>query len=150
MKKFFYILLISFISLGSYSQTTEDVILSDNEFKILAEKATKFYTSDAYLNYDRINNIFREKVGEDFYMDAEDGSFEPINYKKWIEVNIKKTNFSSIEEAILIHKEFYDAFLKKHDGQKKLFPLLSKLDDRYGEKNFRSVYIKHVLQNFIK
>lgn len=150
MKKFFYILLISFISLDSYSQTTEDVILKDNEFKILAEKATKFYRSYAYLNYDRINNIFREKVGEDFYMEAEEGSFEPTNFKKWIDANLNKTNFSSLEEAILIHKEFYDAFLKKHDGQKELFPLLSNLEEKYGEKNFRCVYVKHVLQNFIE
>jgi len=149
MKNFIYIFII-IIPYITFSQNNEDVILKDNEFKILAEKATKFYTSDAYLNYDRINSIFMEKVGEDFYMEAEEGSFEPKNYKKWVEVNLKKTNFNSLEEAILIHEEFYDAFLKKHDGQKELFPLLSKLDNKYGEKNFRAVYVKHVLQKFIK
>lgn len=147
MKKFIYIFITVFIYNFTYSQVTEEVILKDNEFKILAHKATEFYTSEAYINFEKITEEFSDKVGESFYLGG--GSLKPEKYKIWIEKNLNKTNFKSIEEALLAHEKYYNAILKQPD-EKPIRDLLFKLDDKYGSESFRPIFTKHVLNNVFK
>src|SRR5690606_33025392 len=106
--------------------------------------------SETYLNYKNINSKFTEKVGTDFFMDVEKGSFEPENYKKWIEKNLDKTNFTSLEEAILVHKEYYNTSLKMRNAEKEQLLSLSKLINKYGKEKIGPVYIKYILNELSK
>lgn len=146
MKKFLFILIAIFIYNFAYSQTNEEVILKDNEFKILAKKATEFYTSESYINFEKIRKEFLEKVGKSFYPG---GSLDPVKYKSWVEKNLSKTNFSSLEEAISVYEKYYNAILKKPD-EKEITNLLFKLDEKYGSDSFRPIFTKHVLSDVFK
>ena len=133
-----------FVSCITYSQTTEGVILKDKDFKILTEKSIEFYTSEEYINFEKIRKDFLEKVGRSFYPD---GSLAPEKYKIWIEKNLNKTNFTSLEEAMLAHEKYYNAILNKPD-EDEINGLYGKLEDKYGSKNFWPVYIEHILSKF--
>ncbi|HLW42150.1 MAG TPA: hypothetical protein VKY82_07250 [Flavobacterium sp.] len=132
MKRFLFALIVYFISFLSHSQITEETILKDPDFKILEAAAIAFYTSEANINYMNISEEFFDKVGESFIMQLNQGAIEPENFKNWIEKNLDKTNFNSLEEALLAHKEYYNSFLIKRDEQKILLSLLSKLREKYG------------------
>jgi|SRR5690554_2146175 len=132
MKKSLFALLACFISFLSHSQVTEETILNDPDFKILEATAIAFYTSEAHINYVNISEEFFDKVGESFIIRLNQGAIEPENFKNWIEKNLEKTNFNSLEEALSAHKQFYNSFLIKRDGQKVVFSLLSKLSEKYG------------------
>lgn len=146
MPKFIYIFILFFISFFSYSQTNEEIILKDSEFKILAQKATAFYTSEAYINFEKISEEFSDKVGKSFY---QDGSLKPEKYKSWIEKNLDKTNFTSLNETVAIYEKYYNTFLYAPDD-KEILDLLFKLDDKYGSENFTPLFAKHVLHAIFK
>jgi len=138
MKKFISIFLVLFVSYITYSQTSEDVILQDNDFKILSEKSIKFYTSEEYINFEKIRKELLEETGRSFYPG---GLLTPTEYKIWIEKNLKKTKFTSLEEAMLAYEKHYDTD-KETNG------LFGRLNDKYGSKNFWPVYIEHILSKF--
>src|SRR5690606_4811764 len=106
MKKFISIFLVLFVSCITYSQTSEDVILKDNDFKILTEKSIKFYTSEEYINFEKIRKDYVKKIGSSLYAG---GSLAAGQYKIWIEKNLNKANYTSLEEAMLAHEKYYNA-----------------------------------------
>src|SRR5690606_29030541 len=144
MKKFISIFLVLLVSCITYSQTSEDVILQDNDFKILTEKAIKFYTSEECINFEKIRKDFLEKIGGSFYPG---GSLDPAKYKIWMEKNLTKTKFTSLEEAMLAHEKYYNAILNKPD-EKEITSLFGRLQDKYGGERFWPVYIEHILSKF--
>ncbi|HLW61874.1 MAG TPA: hypothetical protein VKY33_00610 [Flavobacterium sp.] len=132
MRKFLFALIVYFISFLSHSQITEETILKDPDFKILEAAAIAFYTSEANINYVNISQELFDKVDESFIMQLNEKAMEPENFKIWIEKNLEKTNFNSLEDALIAHKQYYNSFLIKQDEQKTLFSLLSKLREKYG------------------
>ncbi|WCM40880.1 hypothetical protein MG290_07800 [Flavobacterium sp. CBA20B-1] len=141
MKKFISIIILLIIPCIAFSQKTEDVILNDNEFKALAKKATEFYTSEAYINFEKNREEFSEKVGRSFYPE---GSLEPEKYKSWIKENLDKTNFTSLEEGLSVYYQYYNSILTK-PNEKEITSLLFKLDEKYGSDTFRPIFTKYVL-----
>ncbi|WLD24188.1 hypothetical protein NU10_01965 [Flavobacterium dauae] len=138
MKKFISIFLVLFVSYITYSQTNEDEILKDNDFKILTEKSIKFYTSEEYINFEKIRKELLEETGRSFYPH---GLLTPTEYKMWMEKNLTKTKFTSLEEAMLAYEKHYDTG-KEIDGW------YGKLEDKYGSESFFPVYRKHILSKF--
>ncbi len=138
MKKFISIFLVLFVSWIPYSQTSEDVILKDNDFKILTEKSIKFYTSEEYINFEKIRKELLEETGRSFYPH---GLLTPTEYKMWMEKNLNKTKFTSLEEAMLAYKKHYDT-------GNEINGLYGRLQDKYGWERFFPVYRKHILSKF--
>src|SRR5690606_8753023 len=138
MKKFISIFLVLFVSCITYSQTSEEVILQDNDFKILTEKSIKFYTSAEYINFEKIRKDLLEETGRSFYPG---GLLTPEEYKIWIEKNLNKTNFASLKEGMLAYEKHYNT-------DKEITGLFGRLQDKYGGEHFLPVYNKHILSKF--
>lgn len=140
------ILTAIFFTNFTFSQNNEEDILNDPEFEVLSKKATEFYTSEDYINFEKIRKEFIEKVGKSFHPG---GSLQTEKYQSWIIENLNKTNFTSLEEALAVHKKYYDAILKKPNDDL-ILNLTSKLENKYGAKKFNPVFSKHVLRNIFK
>jgi len=138
MKKFIYIFLALFVSCNTYSQTTEDAILKDRDFKILTEKSIEFYTSEEYINFEKIRKDFLEETGRSFFSG---GLLTPEEYKIWMEKNLNKTNFASLKEAMLAYEKHYNT-------DKEITGLYGRLQDKYGWESFSPVYREHILSKF--
>lgn len=138
MKKLISIFLVLFVSCITYSQTNEDEILKDNDFKILTEKSIKFYTSEEYINFEKIRKELLEETGRSFYPS---GLLTPTEYKMWMEKNLNKTKFTSLEEAMLAYEKHYDT-------DNEINSLFGRLNDKYGGERFWPVYIEHILSKF--
>lgn len=138
MKKFIYIFLALFVSCITYSQISEDIILQDKDFRILTEKSIKFYTSEEYINFEKIRKELLEETGKSFYPG---GLLTHAEYKIWIEKNLNKTKFTSLEEAILAYKRHYNT-------DKEITSLYGRLQNKYGWESFSPVYNKHILSKF--
>lgn len=144
MKKLFLSAFIIF-SFNIYSQNKniETEILNDPHYQEVSKKSLEIYTSDTYINYEKINKDYLNKLPEKYFKD------NPANFEEWIEKNLQYSKFKSKEEALLLHKNNQEAFLKLKEIEKDLPTQIIKLSDKYGRENFKKVYDEHILTKVI-
>ncbi|SEI04475.1 hypothetical protein SAMN02927937_02932 [Paenimyroides aquimaris] len=140
MIKKLFLFLVFIFSTSMYSQNMKEEILNDAAFKELAERSLKFYSSEIYLNYDKISKEYISKMPTEYFTDKE------ADFPEWIKHHLSKTKFKSVEEAIDLYNKSNSAFVKKREAEDNLNNLLFTLVDKYGRDNFKPVYDEYVLK----
>ena len=115
----------------SLSDSSSKIGLSEEEFIYACDEYKKMMVTDAYLDLEKITRLNADKMRE--ALSSLDHKNLPLDslktnslYLKWIEKNIKKTQFKSIEDA----KNAIGEQITRREKLEKENPKLFKLIDR--------------------
>lgn len=143
------VIIICFIfGINSYAQNTEEEYLElleqaalDEDYLQFTKKVSDFYYSDENMYQKYYEKAFFDKLGSE---NVKETCTMPVTeFKEWVSNNLSKTNFSSVEEAISLHENFW-----KYDEIKRAFiKKVQPTEDMYKEKY--GLVIHHDFNNIL-
>ena len=128
MKKLF---LIVMLMVGTMSMAQEGKMPLENstDYKELLAFYKKTMDSGKQTQVDSLRKEYLNKFGRDNFEKMKSSG---LLMDKWLEVNLKRTNFKSVEEAVSLLAKVDIIDLQLKEEREKIQPLFSKLSKEFG------------------
>ena len=140
--KFIIIVCITLTSALCFSQSKEELLLNDENFKVLKKEAIELYTSNDYANYKKKSDDFASKLPKGVNKTSKD-------FETQISDKIKDSKFKNTDEAISQYKILKELDLKYERLEKEIFKRRSDLSDKYGSSLVSDVFNKEINREII-
>lgn len=116
-------------------------IKNDPDFIEFKKEYIEYFSSDEFYKHEFLDKSFRQNLPKNNrWMNDSD-------FKIWIEKNLDKTTFKSIEEALAKKRDLFDSYEKNLHIKQKLYDKRGDLEERYGSKEFYVSFEKEVLDS---
>src|SRR5690554_4411263 len=136
MKKLVIVICLIF-GINSYAQNSEEEYLKlleqaalDEEYIQFTKKVSDFYYSNENMYQKYYEETFFDKLGSENV--KETCTMSVTEFKDWVSNNLSKTKFSSVEEAVSLHENFWKYDEIKRAFNKKIQPTEDMYKEKYG------------------
>ncbi|WCM43337.1 hypothetical protein MG290_06660 [Flavobacterium sp. CBA20B-1] len=129
MKKIIVLLMLAVSTMSVAQEKSENAIYQTEEYQQIKKYYLNMVLSGKLEDAEQVRKQFLDKLGRDNFKQM---STSGLSMDKWLEKNIKKTNFKSIEEANTLLAKMNAFEQESIESRKEILPLIKKITDKVG------------------